>query len=157
MEELRDINFQALIEGQDNEKALQKIVSIIFHCRMCTYSQLMEVCIWMLEMSMTFLNPRSCQGFSSFHYTPLEVLLVIEQCQKRLQRVFTPEEIESGILKGLLIESDYDIITAVSTYLLKVFKMYGKLVFNKTCLFYTCVYLLMAKVQMLSLSSRCQS
>ena len=83
----------------------------------------MKVCIQTLETSMKFLNPRSFQGFSSFHYTPLEVLLVIEQCQKRLQRVFTPEEIESGILKGLLIESDYDIITAVSTYLSKVFKM----------------------------------
>ena len=27
MEELRDINFQALIEGQDYEKSLKKIVS----------------------------------------------------------------------------------------------------------------------------------
>ena len=46
----------------------------------------------------------------------MEVLLVIEQCQKRLKREFSPEEIEAGILKYLLIESDYDVITAVSTY-----------------------------------------
>ena len=46
----------------------------------------------------------------------MEVLLVIEQCQKRLDRVFSPEEIEAGVLKDLLIESDYDVITAVSTY-----------------------------------------
>ena len=30
MEELRDINFQALIEGQDYEKSLKKIVSTYF-------------------------------------------------------------------------------------------------------------------------------
>ena len=60
------------------------------------------------------------QGFSSFHYTALEVLLVIEQCQKRLQRVFTPEEIEAGVLKELLMEANYDIVTAVSTYLSKI-------------------------------------
>ena len=29
MEELREINFQALIEGQDYEKSLKKIVSIL--------------------------------------------------------------------------------------------------------------------------------
>ena len=46
----------------------------------------------------------------------MEVLLVIEQCQKRLKREFSPEEIEAGILKDLLIESDYDVITAVSTH-----------------------------------------
>ena len=117
MEELKDINFQALIEGQDYERALCKIVSTIFHTQTRTYSQLIKVHIQMLKMSTIFLNARSFQGFLSFHYTPLEVLLVIKQCQKRLQRVFTPEEIEAGVLKELLIDTDYDIITAVSTYL----------------------------------------
>ena len=51
----------------------------------------------------------------------MEVLLVIEQCQKHLDREFSPEEIEAGVLKDLLIESDYDIITAVSTYLKSIF------------------------------------
>ena len=42
---------------------------------------------------------------------------MIEQCQKRLDREFSPAEIEAGILKDLLIESDYNLVTAVSTYL----------------------------------------
>ena len=80
--ELKDINFQALIEGQDYESALHKIVSTIFHTRTCTYSRLIRVRIRTLKTSTIFLNVRSFQGFSSFHYTPLEVLLVIKQCQR---------------------------------------------------------------------------
>ena len=58
------------------------------------------------------------QGFLSFHFTPFEVLLEIEQCEKRLNHKFSPEEIENGCLKDVLIEVDYDILKAVSTYLL---------------------------------------
>ena len=128
MEELKDINFQALIEGQDYEKALRKIVSrsTIFHTQTHTYSQVIKVRIRMLKMLTIFLKVRSFQGFSSFHYTPLEVLLAIEQCQKRLQRVFNPGEIKAGVLKELLMETDYDIVTTVSTYLSKISKILHK-------------------------------
>ena len=49
-----------------------------------------------------------------FHFTPLEVLAVIEGIQLRLKRTFTAEEIESGVLKGLIEESDYDVLRVVS-------------------------------------------
>ena len=47
---------------------------------------------------------------------PLEVLAILEGVQKRLQCTFSAEEIESGILEGLLIESDYDVIRVVSIH-----------------------------------------
>ena len=42
----------------------------------------------------------------------------MEQCEKRLNRKFSPEEIENGCLKDFLIETDYDILKAGSAYLL---------------------------------------
>ena len=54
------------------------------------------------------------QGFTKFHFTPLEVLAVIEGIQLRLKRTFSAEEIESGILEDLIIESDYDVLRVVS-------------------------------------------
>ena len=44
----------------------------------------------------------------------LEVLAILEGVQKRLQCMFSAEEIKSGILEGLLIKSDYDVIRVVS-------------------------------------------
>ena len=49
-----------------------------------------------------------------FHFTPLEVLAVIEGIQLRLKCTFTAEEIESGVLEGLIEESDYDVLHVVS-------------------------------------------
>ena len=57
------------------------------------------------------------QGFSKFHFTPMEVLAVIESIQKRVGGKFSPEEIESGILKDLITETDYDIIRVVCAYM----------------------------------------
>ena len=48
------------------------------------------------------------------HFIRLEVLAIIEGIQKRLDRTFTPEEIESGILEDLIIEDDYNIERVVS-------------------------------------------
>ena len=45
---------------------------------------------------------------------PLEVLVVIEGIQKRLNQTFTPEEIKNGILKNLIVEEDYDLIHVVN-------------------------------------------
>ena len=56
------------------------------------------------------------QGFTKFNYTPLEVLAIIEHVQKHLNRVFSDEEIQSGILKDLLTEDDYDIVNVVNTH-----------------------------------------
>ena len=42
------------------------------------------------------------------------MLAILEGVQKHLQQTFLAEEIESGILEGLLIESDYDVICLVS-------------------------------------------
>ena len=47
---------------------------------------------------------------------PLEVLAILEGVQKCLQHTFLAEEIESGILEGLLIETDYDVIRVVSIH-----------------------------------------
>ena len=40
----------------------------------------------------------------------MEVLAVIESIQKWVGRKFSPEEIETGILKDLITDADYDII-----------------------------------------------
>ena len=48
---------------------------------------------------------------------PLETLAIIEHVQHRLDRTFTPAEIEASILKDLITDEDYDIIKVVSTYL----------------------------------------
>ena len=44
------------------------------------------------------------------------MLAIIEHVQKRLKKTFSDEEIQSGILKDLITEEDYDIIKVVSTY-----------------------------------------
>ena len=54
------------------------------------------------------------QGFSKFHFTPLEVLAVIEGVQKRTGKTFTREQIESGVLKDIITDEDYDLICVVS-------------------------------------------
>ena len=61
--------------------------------------------------------PNKFQGFPKYHFTPLEVLVVIEGIQKCLDRQFTPEEIENGILKDLIVEEDYDLIRVVTIIL----------------------------------------
>ena len=40
---------------------------------------------------------------------PLKVLAIIEGVQKRLDKKFTLEEIEQGILKDVLTDDDYDL------------------------------------------------
>ena len=57
---------------------------------------------------------RYSQGFSKFHFTPLKVLAVIEGVQKRTGKTFTREQIESGILKDIITNEDYDVIRVVS-------------------------------------------
>ena len=54
------------------------------------------------------------QGFTQLHFTPLEVLAIIEGVQKRLDKKFTAEEIEQGILKDVLTEEDYNLTRVVS-------------------------------------------
>ena len=49
------------------------------------------------------------QGFTQLHFTPLEVLAIIEGVQKRLDKKFTGTEIERGVLKDVLIDEDYDL------------------------------------------------
>ena len=56
------------------------------------------------------------QGFTKFHFTPLEVLAVIQHIEKRLDRTFSPEEIENGVLKDLITEEDYNMVKVVSTH-----------------------------------------
>ena len=88
MEKLREINFQAILEGQDYEKHLKKIVSIAVSSafeRAALFYQKQTHSNMHLYL---FLS----QGFSSFHFTPFEVLLVIDQCEKRLNHKFSPEE-----------------------------------------------------------------
>ena len=48
------------------------------------------------------------------HLTPFEVLTAINHAQHRLGRKFTPEEIESVGLSGLMIDADFDFETTVS-------------------------------------------
>ena len=48
------------------------------------------------------------------HLTPFEVLTAINHAQHRLGRKFTPEEIESGGLSGLMIDADFDFEATVS-------------------------------------------
>ena len=54
------------------------------------------------------------QGFTQLHFTPLEVLAIIEGVQKRLDKKFMAEEIERGVLKDVLIDDDYDLARVVS-------------------------------------------
>ena len=54
------------------------------------------------------------QGFTQLHFTPLEVLTIIEGVQKRLDKKFTANEIERGVLKDVLIDEDYDLTRVVS-------------------------------------------
>ena len=44
----------------------------------------------------------------------MEVLAIIEGVQKRLDKKFTAEEIERGVLKDVLIDDDYDLARVVS-------------------------------------------
>ena len=41
---------------------------------------------------------------------------MIESIQKRVGRKFSPEEIETGILKDLITNADYDIIRVVCIF-----------------------------------------
>ena len=44
------------------------------------------------------------------------MLAIIEGVQKRLNKKFTAEEIEQGILKDVLIDDDYNLAWVVSLY-----------------------------------------
>ena len=57
------------------------------------------------------------QGFTQLHFMPLEVLAIIEGVQKRLDKKFTAEEIECGVLKDVLIDDDYDLTHVVSFFI----------------------------------------
>ena len=46
----------------------------------------------------------------------MEVLALIESVQKQVGRKFSPEEIETGILKDLITDMDYDIIRVVRNF-----------------------------------------
>ena len=107
MEELAGINFLCVMEGQDYERALSKIVS-----EYLIFSLSLKIDLFLKKLLSNVLN--KFQGFSKYHFTPLEVLIVIEGIQKRLDRQFTLEEIENGILKDLIIEEDYDLIRVVT-------------------------------------------
>ena len=48
------------------------------------------------------------------HFTPLEVLAIIEGIQKRTGKIYSREEIESGILEKVIIDEDYNIERVVS-------------------------------------------
>ena len=113
MEDLNEINFQCIIEGQNYEESLKKIVSV-----------LVLFLLWVSkDLFLTKINEwYFYQGFSKFHYTPMEVLAVIESIQKRVKHKFSPEEIESEILKDLNTEADYDIIRVVGVIPLSFFK-----------------------------------
>ena len=63
------------------------------------------------------------QGFTQLHFTPLEVLAIIEGVQKRLDRKFTTEEIEQGVLKDVIIDDDYNLVRVVSLYILLTTKI----------------------------------
>ena len=54
---------------------------------------------------------------------PLEVLAIIEGIQKRLDRKFTTEEIEQGVLKDVIIDDDYDLVRVVGLYILLMTKI----------------------------------
>ena len=56
------------------------------------------------------------QGFTQLHFMPLEVLAITEGVQKRLNKKFTAEEIEQGVLKDVLTDEDYDLTRVVSSH-----------------------------------------
>ena len=65
-------------------------------------------------MNNHLIDPSVVQGFTQLHFTPLEVLAIIEGVQKRLDKQFTAKEIERGVLKDVLIDDDYDLARVVS-------------------------------------------
>ena len=78
MDDLSDINFLAMIEGQDYEKSLQKIVS-----RFHSYQRSHLNTIFYQNKVKLRLNSKFCtQGFTQLHFMPLEVLAIIEGVQK---------------------------------------------------------------------------
>ena len=127
MEGMEEANFLAVIEGQDYKAALKKIVSIFFHIfTLLTPLEaqyhiqmriiLRPVCPRIRMLQNAFSNTLSFQGFSTYHFTPLEVLVVIKGCQRRTGQTFTSEEIENDILKEHLVAEDFDLARVVSTY-----------------------------------------
>ena len=46
----------------------------------------------------------------------MEVLAGIESIQKRVGHKFSPEEIEIGVIKDLITDTDYDIIRVVRIF-----------------------------------------
>ena len=51
---------------------------------------------------------------------PFEVLTAINHTQLRLNRIFTVEEIQSGILADLMIEEDFNFEETVSLHFYKL-------------------------------------
>ena len=112
MDDLSDINFLAVIEGQDYEKSLQKIVS-----RFLSYQRSPLKHYFPSKQTRLSVSSKLCtQGFTQLHFMPLKVLAIIEGVQKRLGKKFTAEEIEQGILKDVLTDDDYDLVRVVSLY-----------------------------------------
>ena len=124
---MEEANFLAVIEDQDYEAALKKIISISFH--ILTLLTLLEaqyhvqmqiilrpVCPRIQMLQNAFSTTLSFQGFSTYHFTPLEVLVVIEGCQRRTGQTFTPEEIKNDVLKEHLVVEDFNLARVVSTY-----------------------------------------
>ena len=70
--------------------------------------------MYIIRLRANLYKIRCSQGFSKFHFTPLEVLAVIEGVQKRTGKTFTREQIESGVLKDIITDEDYDLIRVVS-------------------------------------------
>ena len=54
-----------------------------------------------------FTRPLLSQGFTYCHYTPHEAVQIIGKCKDHLRWLLIVEETQGGILKDLLIESNY--------------------------------------------------
>ena len=76
MEELQDIMFLVIIKGQDYEELLRRIVSS-FNSPL-RFSQFLIITM----LGCKYISPISLQGFTQLHFTPLEVLAIIEGVQK---------------------------------------------------------------------------
>ena len=58
------------------------------------------------------------QGFKYTNFTASDAVKVLLNIERRLGRKFSRDEIESGVLKDLLIEEDYKIEKVVSSHLI---------------------------------------
>ena len=89
MEQLAEINFIATLEGQEEERAMAKIISTLFAMLQsyCTRSSMLPYKFPIFKHSNASFHSHSHffkQGFTRFNYTSLEVLAIIEHVQKHL-------------------------------------------------------------------------